>query len=70
MITVKVDPNSPGLKLVDEMAQKMKRMGPLMKKIATLMLSIVRGIFRPEEGLPGHPEKAHKNIGFSGKRGD
>lgn len=57
MITVKVDPNSPGLKLVEEMAGKMKRMGPLMKKIASLMLSIVRRNFQAGGRPPWPPRK-------------
>jgi len=61
MITVKVDPNSPGLKLVDEMVQKMKRMGPLMKKIASLMLSIVRRNFQAGGRPPWPPRKSTQN---------
>jgi len=54
--TVKVDPQSPGLRLVEEMANKMKNLRPLMAKIATLMLSIVRRNFQVG-GRPAWPAR-------------
>jgi len=46
MITVKVDLQSPGLKMLEEVAKKAKNLKPLMMKLANLMLSIVRRNFQ------------------------
>jgi len=56
-INIRIDKDSPGLKIIGEINNKIKDLSPLMKKISLIMLSIIRKNIQVSGRPPWPPRK-------------